>query len=144
MRLWHQELIDKLPRQQLLGQHRECCALRGKGWGKKHSIVNYVFEYPPVKLYNYHEKVMLEMLVRGYNPNERWFDITYRGKNCEPWSADAKTINWTKECHVSNFDDIVYPEHNQEYLDECVSNLADKGCVCRYFEDEFEQYLNNI
>ena len=32
MRLWHQALISKLPRQQLLGQHRECCALRGKGW----------------------------------------------------------------------------------------------------------------
>ncbi|MFQ7176654.1 MAG: pyrimidine dimer DNA glycosylase/endonuclease V, partial [Streptococcus salivarius] len=25
MRLWHQDLIAKLPRQQLLGQHRECC-----------------------------------------------------------------------------------------------------------------------
>ena len=44
MRLWHESLISKLPRQQLLGQHRECCALRGNGWGKKHSVVNYVFE----------------------------------------------------------------------------------------------------
>ena len=35
MRLWHQGLIDKLPRQQLLGQHRECCALRGGGVGQK-------------------------------------------------------------------------------------------------------------
>ena len=24
MRLWHQDMISKLPRQQLLGQHREC------------------------------------------------------------------------------------------------------------------------
>ena len=39
MRLWHEELISKLPRQQLLGQHRECCALRGNGWGKKHARV---------------------------------------------------------------------------------------------------------
>ncbi len=51
MRLWHQALIDKLPRQQLLGQHRECAALRGKGWGKPHSVVNYVFEHSPYKLY---------------------------------------------------------------------------------------------
>lgn len=28
MRLWHEELIPLLPRQQLLGQHRECCAMR--------------------------------------------------------------------------------------------------------------------
>ena len=29
MRLWHEALIPQLPRPQLLGQHRECCALRG-------------------------------------------------------------------------------------------------------------------
>ncbi len=40
MRLWHYQLIPHLPCQQLLGQHRECCALRGKGWGKKHATVN--------------------------------------------------------------------------------------------------------
>ena len=45
MRLWHEELISKLPRQQLLGQHREYCALRGNGWGKKHATVDYVFEH---------------------------------------------------------------------------------------------------
>jgi len=45
MRLWHYKLIPHLPRQQLLGQHRECCAMRGKGWGKKHSTVDYVFSH---------------------------------------------------------------------------------------------------
>lgn len=29
MRLWHEQMIPKLPKNQLLGQHRECCALRG-------------------------------------------------------------------------------------------------------------------
>ena len=51
MRLWHQVLISKLPRQQLLGQHRECCALRGKGWQRKHATVNYVFDYSPYRLF---------------------------------------------------------------------------------------------
>ena len=41
MRLWHQDMINKLPRQQLLGQHRECCALRGNGWGRQHATVNW-------------------------------------------------------------------------------------------------------
>ena len=53
MRLWHESLIPKLPRQQLLGQHRECCALRGGGWGKKHATVNYVFDHSPYKLFQY-------------------------------------------------------------------------------------------
>jgi len=39
MRLWHQNLINRLPAQQLLGQHRECCALRGLDWRKKHPVV---------------------------------------------------------------------------------------------------------
>jgi len=38
MRLWHEEIIPLLPKNQLLGQHRECCALRGNGWGKKHKV----------------------------------------------------------------------------------------------------------
>ena len=53
MRLWHQDMINKLPRQQLLGQHRECCALRGNGWGRQHATVNYVFRYSPYLLYCY-------------------------------------------------------------------------------------------
>ena len=31
MRLWHEQLIPVLPKNQLLGQYRECCALRGNG-----------------------------------------------------------------------------------------------------------------
>lgn len=30
MRLWHKDLIPYLPRQQLLGQWRECCPYSGK------------------------------------------------------------------------------------------------------------------
>lgn len=66
MRLWHEELISKLPRQQLLGQHREVAALRGNGWGKKHFTVDYVFKYSPYKLYQFHLLVMNEMISRGY------------------------------------------------------------------------------
>ena len=52
MRLWHQDMINKLPRQQLLGQHRDCCALRGNGWGRQYATVNYVFRYSPYLLYS--------------------------------------------------------------------------------------------
>lgn len=58
MRLWHEQLINKLPRQQLLGQHRELAALRGNGWGKKHATVNYVFKHSPYKLYQFHLLVL--------------------------------------------------------------------------------------
>ena len=121
MRLWHEELIQHLPRQQLLGQHRECCALRGKGWGKPHSVVNYVFEYPPARLVAYHWLVMEEMEARGYRVTEAWKEPTYRGQKCEPWPADS----W--EHYVRHGDGPIYPEHDAQYLSECLENLHAKG-----------------
>ena len=68
MRLWHEALLPLLPRQQLLGQHRECCALRGRGWGKPHSTVNYVFKHTRLDLVLYHVKVLREMEKGAINP----------------------------------------------------------------------------
>ena len=64
MRLWHEDLIRKLPRQQLLGQHRECCALRGNGWAKRQATVNYLFYYEPFLLNKYHKQIMDEIIAR--------------------------------------------------------------------------------
>lgn len=117
MRLWHEDLISKLPRQQLLGQHRECCALRGGGWGKKHSTVDYVFNYSPYKLFQYHQKVMSEMVRRGYRPNELWLDRNYRGSKL-PRHTNLQKIS---------LDSPIYPEHNDNYYLDCILNLESKG-----------------
>ena len=117
MCLWHIKLIHLLPRQQLLGQHRECCALRGLGWGKKPSVVDYVFKYPYVKLYKYHEVVMDGMAIRGYRVNPIWHDPRWRGNKVG--FADA-----TEHISISP----IYPEHDDSYLNECLSNLKRK-CV---------------
>lgn len=125
MRLWHQELLTRLPRQQLLGQHRECCALRGNGWGKPHSTVNYVFKYDPLNLYLYHRVVMYEMRLRGYFPNRPWYSPLFRGFSCEPW----ETINKDKLLIKLPFDgkQIIYKEHDEVYMEECILNLRGKG-----------------
>ena len=116
MRLWHYALIPKLPRQQLLGQHRECCALRGMGWGRKHSTVDYVFEYSPKMLFDYHMLVINEMVKRGYKVSGEWLLEGYRGKRLR---AYFETL------YESEFP--TYPEHNAEYFAECIENLAGKG-----------------
>ena len=128
MRLWHQSLIPHLPRQQLLGQHRELCALRGKGWGRKHSVVNYVFEYSPARLVAYHYLVMNEMQARGYNPNKIWYDIDYRGSALGDetlWCDSATMLGFLNA--AENHNHMIYPEHNDEYLQECIENLKSKG-----------------
>ena len=128
MRLWHQSLIPKLPRQQLLGQHRECCALRGKGWGRKHATVNYVFEYNPARLVAYHYLIMNEMEKRGYHPNKIWYEIDYRGSALGDetfWCNQATMLGFLDGAENHNY--IIYPEHNDLYLKECIENLKQKG-----------------
>ena len=82
MRLWHEDLISQLPRPQLLGQHRECCALRGNGWGRKHATVDYVFTHSSLSSLCLssldHER---KWLTSGYNVSSEWLDKNYRGKN---------------------------------------------------------------
>ena len=117
MRLWYEKLIHLLPKNQLLGQHRECCALRGNGWKKKHKTVDYVFTYSPYHLFIYHVLVMEEMEKRGYNVSAEWKDKNYRGRTAEKYD------NLKEE----NIDNPIYKEHNNEYLAECIENLRNKG-----------------
>ena len=128
MRLWHQSLISKLPRQQLLGQHRECCALRGKGWGKKHSVVNYVFKHEPARLVAYHYLIMEEMERRGYNPNPIWKNVNWRGSvlgEQKYWMYEWQVLDII--CFCRDGSAMIYPEHNDTYLQECIENLKGKG-----------------
>lgn len=116
MRLWHVDLLPKLPRQQLLGQHREACALRGAGWGKPHATVNYVFDHPYSWLYGYHLEVMQEMVRRGYNVDPLWSAQDYRGKMLGYDSSTFTSGTYRR-----------YPEHDDAYLAECLDNLRGKG-----------------
>ena len=128
MRLWHQKLIPYLPRQQLLGQHRECCALRGKGWGKKHATVDYVFTHSPELLVAYHWLVMDEMKRRSYKPDDSWYNCDYRGstlgteKGLCTFHTVAGFASAANRCGL-----MIYNEHNDEYLKECIDNLRGKG-----------------
>lgn len=128
MRLWHQKLIPYLDRQRLLGQHRECCALRGKGWGKKHSVIDYVFTHSPARLVAYHYLIMNEMKKRGYNPNEDWYNADYRGSALGEevlWCNLPLMVSFLNAVKDNNY--IIYPEHTDEYLEECLNNLKEKG-----------------
>ncbi len=120
MRLWHEQLIPLLPRAQLLGQHRECCALRGGGWGKPHATVNYVFIHPFEYLVQYHGLIIAEMKQRGYNVSPEWTDETYRGKQTPRAQTDASRYATSSP---------IYPEHDDAYLSECLDNLRTKGIV---------------
>ena len=131
MRLWHEALIPYLPRQQLLGLHREVCALRGLGWGKPHSVVNYVFDHPYGWLVAYHFNVMEEMEIRGYKVDPLWKRCGYRGKSKEKLPLDEARKVHLKVSEIYSLQGqtfkYIYPEHNSAYLQECLENLTGKG-----------------
>ena len=128
MRLWHQKILPHLPRQQLLGQHRECCALRGKGQGRKHATVDYVFTHSPEMLVAYHWFVMDEMKRRGYHPDETWCNCDYRGSTLgiEKGRCDFHKVTGFASA-ANRCEMMIYPEHNDAYLQECLENLKGKG-----------------
>lgn len=125
MRLWHQLLIPKLSRAHLLGQHRECCALRGGSWKKPHRIVNYVFEHSPYKLYLYHQLIMEEMKHRGYNVDANWYNPLFRGYATEPWTEEEIMVG--NAMKKRDDEKMIYKEHDDSYLQECIENLKGKG-----------------
>ncbi len=121
MRLWHEMLIPYLPTPQLLGQHRECCALRGRGWGRKHATVDYVFQHPFGYLVAYHGVVMDEMARRGYRVDPLWRNPGYRGKQLGMTARSGQAFERRRG------EAAIYPEHNDAYMAECLENLAQKG-----------------
>lgn len=136
MRLWHQRMIRNLDNSRLLSQHRECCALRGNGWGKPHATVNYVFEYSPIKLVMYHYLVYMEMSRRGYQFDKRWLEPSYRGGSCSP--DNSLTMDFIKNeiaLLKMSGSSIIYPEHDDKYFEECINNLKEKGIPYEQFID---------
>ena len=120
MRLWHIDLLSKLPRQQLLGQWRECIALIGNGFGKKHKTVDYVFKYSDKRLMKYTSQVYEEMINRGYKPNiECIYNALIRRYRCDYDTA--------KEMYLNCNDATTYAEHDDSYMKESLLNLLGKG-----------------
>jgi uncharacterized protein (TIGR02328 family) len=126
MRLWHEELLEVLPKQWLLGQNRECCALRGAGWGKKHATVDYVFTHPYGWLVEYHWRLMDLLYLRyGVHVDERWEKAEYRGRRTDKLPFVGGKVELTQE----QIDGRIYPEHDAAYMRECLENLRRKGKV---------------
>ncbi|KOS68338.1 neutral trehalase [Lysinibacillus contaminans] len=107
MRLWHVDLLEYLPKGQLLSQWRELNSIFAKE--DKHILINYIYEYPKDDLYVYTEKVIDEMMKRGYKIR------TYEKKN--KYFEDLELVKNAKP--FKN-------HHDNEYLQICYYNLKEK------------------
>ena len=116
MRLWHKDLIKVLPRQQLLGQWRECCLIAKEIATKgtpNHLLVNQIMDYPIGHFLYYGSLIYQEMKNRGYKCDfskfENWIDKPYSGHLITP-----------------EFTELYEDWHNVRYLKQCYFNLQEK------------------
>ena len=124
MRLWHKDLIPYLPRQQLLGQWREVCAIQRnitKNGTPNHILVNKILDYPPEQFNRYAFMVCAEMQKRGYRVDWERFA---QGRE-KVLLADGRDLfkNW----------------HTSRYLRQCLSNLQEKADCGAVPQDEWER-----
>ena len=96
---------------------------KGKGWGRKHATVDYVFKYDLAHLYAYHRIVIHEIShrVKYFNIDSAWYRRTYRGKNLPEASLTEVGI------YLYHVGELIYDEHDDRYLKECLLNLKLKG-----------------
>lgn len=119
MRLWHKDLIEVLPNQQLLGQWREIFAIyrdymrEQTGISKKsvyahhHPLVKYINDVDIIHFLSYANLVRKEMQNRNFNINEVLM----------------------KEIEINlplTSDKIFFNYHDDEYYEICFYNLNEK------------------
>ena len=131
MRLWHKNLIPVLPRQQLLGQWRECCLI-AKNISEKgtpnHILVNKIMDYPIEEFINYAYAIYWEMDGRGYN-------VDY-SKFLNNLKVNMSTIPYEP------VEKVFYNWHDVTYLRICYYNLFEKY-LCGGISDEEWQRIEN-
>lgn len=111
MRLWHKNLIPYLPRQQLLGQWRECCCIARNisiNGTPNHILVNKIMDYPIEHFNTYTWEIYKEMQWRGYRCN---------------WIRFGK---WRPNSCVIDITNTFSGWHNGRYLHQCLCNLQEK------------------
>lgn len=131
MRLWHKSFVSSLPRQQLLGQWRECCCIAkniSTSGNPNHILVNKILNYPIGHFITYSVyHVAHEMTVRGYtvdlNKFWKYFPV---GDNFIIPSDDELFAGW----------------HNERYFKQCYHNLEEKYDCGGITEEEFIKILN--
>lgn len=130
MRLWHKDIIDVLPRQQLLSQWRELCSLFVKE--NRHVLVNFVWnEYPLSDLLVYTKLILNEFEKRGYNISQD--------------SRDKMELFFKNHNVVESDSNSVYSNKmNKLYLKQCLYNLEEKAMCNAIPIDEWLKIYNKF
>lgn len=135
MRLWDKDLIDVLPREQLIAQWRELSSIAGaiqKNGTPNHILVNFVLDYDFDHFITYAQLIRDEMTKRGYRTMQSVMD---------------KIINLKPNYTIISFDNVYEAKMTYDYLQICYWNLYEKficGGISNDNWDKIENKFNNI
>ena len=119
MRLWNIDLLEYLPKSQLLAQWRELNSIFKKQ--DKHILINYVYNYDKKYLYMYSQKLLDVFIKRNYKVKS--FD------NFNNYFVDTKeklNREFLQRGFGKSLKHYRFTEHNNEYLTICYYNLKEK------------------
>ena len=136
MRLWHKDLIPYLPRQQLIAQWRECCAICSNIANKgtpNHLLVNKILNYSPYDFDAYVYKVIREIKNRGYKVSEKAIN-----------NFNSNLVHIHNIMPKNNKGVIFENWHNERYLKQCLFNLQEKYDCGGIPEDEWKKIQDNF
>ena len=140
MKLWHKDLIPVLPRQQLLGQWRECCCIARNiavNGTPNHLLVNKIMDYRITSFESYCILIIREMQKRGYKISSE--AVEKLEDNLFDWSLQEmkpQVFRLLSDEPIEH--DKLFPDwHNDRYMHQCLMNLQEKfDCegigICEY------------
>jgi len=146
MRLWHKDLINVLPEQQLLSQWKDCCTITKNiavNGTPNHILVNPVMDYPIEKDFCMYCLEVIDELGDRDLLNRRsinnWINNINNATNDNAVESNGSFFR------IKHFDrnyKIFYNWHNENYLTQCYYNLQeqhDRGGI----SDEDWDGINN-
>lgn len=122
MRFWHKDLIEVLPRQQLVSQWREIIAVLRK-MNKSNSLdllVKQLVHYNESHVKYYTNILVEEFICRGYNFSDSLYDEIMKWEDENEMFLDSYVL----ECDCQ--EDLFKEWHNDRYLLQCYHNLQEK------------------
>lgn len=129
MRLWHYDLLDVLPKQQLCSQLRECVAIAKNIYEKgttNHILINPIMDYDLNHFRLYCNLVIKEMEKRGYKVSDKTKDklnqyLHGRISVSNTFGGQLKVLL------INNKHELLFEGwHTDRYLKQCLYNLEEK------------------
>lgn len=129
MRLWHYNLLDVLPKQQLCSQLRECVAIAKDIYEKgttNHILINPIMDYDLNHFRYYCILVIQEMEKRGYNVSDKTKDKLNKYINHYKEITIMQTNTRIFISCGNEYEPLFDDWHTDRYLKQCLYNLEEK------------------